>query len=244
MPDRGKVYVRNGFIRNISGGESQKGYEEEEDEEELSSGGCLIHRSTRETISSARTSALNVLWAGNVARDVSMLRQQCCARLRLATPDSALASTPHYNRPSLNLRLIRRLCPQWRMTLHAWSFKPIPRLLVILNTNAPTTVTLLPAFRAIRSCWTLSSTTKTREMSQILLLQVLTLCRSRRAIYICLARLRRWPVHPNCLFRPTASLRAGPLIKTTLRPRHHNLLANPRRFRVGDGDGRGRKSGS
>ena len=90
MPDRGKVYVRNGFIRNISGGESQKGYEEEEDEEELSSGGCLIHRSTRETISSARTSALNVLWAGNV---VSMLRQQCCARLRLATPDSALAST-------------------------------------------------------------------------------------------------------------------------------------------------------
>ena len=168
--------------------------------------------------------------------------------------DSAIASTPIYPQSSTTQRSSPAahslsLPTQWRMTLLAWSSNPIPRPLVILNINAPTTVTLLPAFRAIRmpprSCWTLSSTMKKKGTSQTLLLQVLTLCRSRRAIYICLARLRRWPVHPNCLFRTTASLRAGPLIKTTLRLRNHNLLlANPRRFRIEDGGGRGRRSRS
>jgi hypothetical protein len=52
MPDGRKINVRNGFIRNISGGESQEGYEEEEDEEELAFCRCLVHRSKKETISS------------------------------------------------------------------------------------------------------------------------------------------------------------------------------------------------
>ncbi len=64
-------------------------------------------------------------------------------------------------------------------------------------------------------------------------------------MYTCLATLRRWLGHPSCLFRPTVSPKAGPLIKTTLRLRHNNpLLANPRGFRIEDGDGHGRKSRS
>jgi hypothetical protein len=52
MPDGRKINVRNGFIRYISGSESQEGYEEEKDEEELASCRCLVHRSKGETISS------------------------------------------------------------------------------------------------------------------------------------------------------------------------------------------------
>jgi len=95
MPDGGKVYVRNGFIRNISGGESQKGYEEEEDEEELSSGGCLIHRSIREAISSTLATRSKRSTGGQRRRrDVSRLRQQCCARL--AAPCDARLRTRVY----------------------------------------------------------------------------------------------------------------------------------------------------
>lgn len=138
---------------------------------------------------------------------------------------------------------------EWRTTLLAWSSNPILRLLVILNINAPTTVTLLPPPRTIRtllhSCWIPFSTMKNMENPQILLLLALTLCRSRRAIYTCLARLRLWLVHPRCLFRPPASHKAGPLIKTTLLLNHQShLLANPRSLRVEDGGGHGRKSGS
>ena len=46
MPDGRNIYARKGSVRNMPGGESQKGYEEEEDEEELPSSWYLIHRSS------------------------------------------------------------------------------------------------------------------------------------------------------------------------------------------------------
>ena len=164
-------------------------------------------------------------------------------------PTSLLNSTPYIDSAALHrLRPTRRSLPtQWRTTLLAWSSKPILRPLVILNINARATVTLLPPPRTIRSCWILFSTMKTKEIRRTLPLPGLTLCRSRRAIYTCPARLRLWPVLPRRLFRPPApaSHKAGPLIKTTPLLNHHDpLLANPRRLRVEDGGGHGRKSRS
>jgi len=46
VPDGRNIYVRKGSVRDMPGGESQKGYEEEEDEEELPSSWYLIHRSS------------------------------------------------------------------------------------------------------------------------------------------------------------------------------------------------------
>ena len=79
----------------------------------------------------------------------------------------------------------------------------------------------------IHCCWILFSTMKTREIPRVLPLPALTLCLSRRAIYTCPARLHFWLGDSRRLFRPTASHKAGPLIKTTPLLSHHSpLLAN------------------
>jgi hypothetical protein len=75
---------------------------------------------------------------------------------------------------------------------------------------------------------------RTKERAQILRLVLSRPHTQRRALYTCLAKLHRWPVHPSSLFPPMVHPKAGPSTRTTHLPRlfpppPRNIKKAPRR---------------
>ena len=245
MVEGGKIYARNALMGPGRVGEDQKGDEEECNEEKLPLGWWSVHCLLLAVFESVPFPLPSE--SVTTARDFVTSAELCLARVEWM--DRSPQRTTDIHPPTARSLRRRRLCPPWQMTLPAWSSNLTLPLLSTLNINAPMTVTLLAAHHAtlrtlLPSCSILFSTMKKKETLRTLLLQPLTLCRPKRASNTCLARLRRWLVLPNRLFRPTVSPRAGPLIKTILLFMRHlllQLLGNPRRLLVENGNGHGRR---